>query len=519
MRKAFTLKSMSIAALAMVAGTATAQNGHWTLEDYIFNGSTSDIAGPGYIWDWAHYINDAFTISYRGIAAGTVGHSGSVKAKYKWNPGSGPNNLPPTRLYALVMPRARAYVSMMGAFPGSYSLNVDNGYEQMSNPLASSSLYITRTGYSQANVSGVEALIPSPSMSVLASKTGVFGELWTSLSIGFAHLPPFKVIAPNHENTNYQCQGGAAAPNLRDRDHEITLDVAATWNDSLNLWMGGHATDHLNAGFGHFSSPEYSWNQFGDGTPSNLMAYDFTLNSATVLLQMYFAKAKNVNALNQTSAFHVFVSDADDPTSPVLNNRLTIRWHAPFENWRQNGATREVLQPQALTVANPGYAMENGNIGCTWTYYHPYWAAINQSSIQLLNVASNMLNPPYAGLAGLLGVVAADMAPKPDTGAANFNDCWTDPLSSWPQGKTLAKSQYRMQPELLVGYDVKPMEADGYGGHGYTGLVKQPVALYNGKKKWVGVFTPWNQPGGDDSGGGPGGSGTPGQPGGTPYGL
>jgi len=92
-----------------------------------------------------------------------------------------------------------------------------------------------------------------------------------------------------------------------------------------------------------------------------------------------------------------------------------------------------------------------------------------------------------SSLVALIGATALDLQPQLITNySANFNQCWTDPYSTFnpPTTSTTPLATYEMTPELIVHYTPNFYHGDSYGAQGYSGMANFQAAPVS-KIEWV----------------------------------
>lgn len=274
-------------------------------------------------------------------------------------------------------------------------------------------------------------------------------------------------------------QGLQPIDHQRDPDGGIVTDSVAYWNPFCNQFVtGANFVATQTAAL----SPLYQWTYTGAGTPAANDQFFSLTAYATLSRQLGGADT----VLPTTGSVKVTVTDESETPCPDQTNTFDITWHKEFENPVPIGGPDAEFVSMGCTVASPGYAVLNTCALASWERPAAYWSwGGNAFSL----VAPYFPNPVWKCLFVLAGIGIRDLAPEPKQTAVSFNDCWTDPGSTFSPSKNEAnKDYYRMAPVLRIENTVQSWCGDGYDQHGYLGLQSKVTKRFR-IEHWTGAFT------------------------------
>ena len=328
------------------------------------------------------------------------------------------------------------------------------------------------------------------------------GNNWQKENITGPHLPSYD---PRKENK----------PNP---DGSLTIDAAA--QDSWGIyWYGG---GQFTANTQGITIPRYKWKWSGDGVPIQGYGFDVQAEIASNKAQidvvsgaslgavilgaptygMDLGSAQASNVLGKSSTIKVDVTDDYFLRSDnaIATDTLNIRWHYPYENWREASPATNVDIPPSISVDAPGYCNINETIGYTWNDERVYignWVRNGAQTVAALGWVAAQSNLLTASLAAVAGVAAGNIGGVSDRAAAVFNDCWDDPRSTWNVAPFTngvkddsLRGQYRMTPVKFLIYREQYWEGEEYGSKGYVGSIKKATrVIQEGAGYSLGIFT------------------------------
>ena len=246
---------------------------------------------------------------------------------------------------------------------------------------------------------------------------------------------------------------------------------------------------------GGWIDPYHEWNV--DGTS---FTDSFLLKRVSVSKQWDFSPEEFADLSDKTGGETKFVTlrVTDVNTGIVANATYTIRLHHPYEKWRKIGDLADIAEDVVdLRPEQPGVAYAHGSIHCTWNIPDPMWKLL---SVAVTVGSSDIRESLWKYFFRAAGIGLSDLGPKPDGGSAVFDSCWGTAESTISGNWSDDKGLYEMTPRLVLMYHAYKYEADGYGSHGYTGLVHEGATDPSPfRKVWAGDFNPYSPPIGSGS--------------------
>jgi hypothetical protein len=294
-------------------------------------------------------------------------------------------------------------------------------------------------------------------------------------------------------------------PHVRADDGSISVDSAASWDEIRSDWIT--VGNLFTANTPNFQSPTYQWKLSGDGTPLTIFhETQLAADQATLPMSLYLG-GETVQ-FPKTNEFKVTVTDTDGAAG---TNTYNVTWRHPYDNPHPYADPDPYWETPELEIASPGYANNNGSISANWNLPNPYWGATRET----LTAAGIAVRHPYwAMMFKAAGFLMDNAAQSPNTGSANFDDCWASSGSIWdvppaatstPEELNAEQNKYRMIPVRKEKYTIKFIEADHYNVHGYEGPYRRVFSVKGAsdgtvEEAWVGDFRK-NQNGGGGGGG------------------
>ena len=284
-------------------------------------------------------------------------------------------------------------------------------------------------------------------------------------------------------------------------DGSMTVESAAEPHDQI--WVG-YPTFYANTP--GFQNPSYEWVIPGvttippgsSGSPPNTNPTDQqTLSFGGIGIDLGSGES---GYLGQTNV-RLTVTDTGG-SNAQLTNSYTVNWHFPHDNWQSQGNSWKHRQPYPFVsgTQDKDHAIRNGELTASfrWDNYSYTAHALSEGTDAAFDVASSLApNPIWATFIASAGMAKKEwFSPSYEQQTINFNDAWkdacTDPSlgsrfvgTSPPAGSAEDADQmmlYRMvNPQILVEYEFKPLKADDYNQHGFTGLFYQTARVYTGK--------------------------------------
>lgn len=428
--------------------------------------------------------------------------AGSIQTALLWDYGmtGAPH---PSRVYVRVYSTVSAEVPV---FTGGWSLS--NGLGSPVSGGISSGNRVYKLDYS-----GSEVLTPP---------LGVFSDAYCDWPFGtptasfvyqaVVQAQPF-IGVDDYYPSYFKAASGLREQHTRDADENLVISTALIWSD-----LHQRFTSYLpvEANQGTYGNPDYDWTLAGltailpGGTPPEYRGRIGTL-------EVEGPTGATTPAFAQSTIVQLHVPNLDSSLDAVLESRLEIRWHYPYEDWfNVNPPVSTTVVESVAEVHDPFYAYNNGSVETEWTRPPIVWS-IAEGGVNLLS--SLLGHPVYAFLASTLGVVLAELAPEPRSESANFDACWVPNWHSYwlDESGTFADDEpppvppgmqfedfwgrYKMLPRMAMEYLDYLVQADAYDGSGYLGVTRRNVHRWNGKS-WCGFYSLINSGGGDPNPGG-----------------
>ncbi len=312
--------------------------------------------------------------------------------------------------------------------------------------------------------------------------------------------------APTADGTMYGDLGIDEVANIP--LNSITVDYQGNRSGNWHIagdtdWWFTDMTDSI-------STPDHQGDTMTSSSP-NISNFAVEYNGDTVAGLPGGADNSGDRVTLGTNHIHLTYTDGGDGAIATANYYMDIHhsWEWVASKKLADGFWRNV----ALTVANPGYAGNNGTISCTWSEDNPFVAEASISNNDLVAGAFTVAGAatPLPGLNALLtfiGFAADKFGPKPDSGTADFNGCWgsrwstfsTPPPANYatmtPQQQSDFRQYYTMAPSLFLHYTTNYYLGDHWGPNGYIEQVPRafatldmrPDGLGPAAMDWCGAF-------------------------------
>lgn len=283
------------------------------------------------------------------------------------------------------------------------------------------------------------------------------------------------VVEPSHFKGVNDDGDPVPVPHQRQPGGEMTADAALGFDFTTNQWRSEVS---FVANAANFVDPTFDWRVDGEG--ASVVAQP---SPDSVIVRVVLPYEEDANPLNQQTAARVDVTDQDGAAAA---NHYTVRWHLPYENWKEYGARRQVWNYPVLEVDPPGHAMINGSVRASWTTHHYLWG-VAAEALELAQEAP--VHPYFSFLFAAAGFSIQHYGPQSSSGNADFNACWGADGSTYePDWDDTRKNLYRMTPRLRFGHTVSFWKGDAYDTNGYAGQVRKAISAYDGRAEWVGDF-------------------------------
>jgi hypothetical protein len=457
-------------------------------------------AFPTNTWAW-----EKLSGRYSHPAAAFIQIAYQAEPELRW---ANPSTLPPTKLYI----REDSDLWMRGYFNPTLSASIPFETGRSSGwTLGYGDLTVWGHRYSQHSPSGLTLRLPATTLTAFGadSTASSLGSVYSDGSYSISILPHHWIRTDSSEwEPNYRrSASGEPMPtnpmreeNLRDRDGFITLDVGGWYDAPYQKWRGYVPLDGR---YFFWNNPKYTVVLTGEARPVINTQYDLEQNNPRFLLETLSAAGLEDQTLGTTSELTIAVTDGSDSTAPTLINKIRVRWHKPFENWRRLRADSEIWESTTIEVGSPGWAAYGGAVQVSWFEGGAWLANLEAAGnvIETGTVISSAIWPEFGPFFALIGLAAGQIEARPYQNNVVFN--WGAPNSEYlPNRDDSLKERYVMIPDLELGYTVSYGKADHYNVNGFQGPEYKAVKRFNGGRRFTQTFVLQGGTGGGGVGGG-----------------
>ena len=438
---------------------------------------------------------------------------GSFSAPYFFDSTS----LAPSRQYYRITSTSEGYWQDQGFFgaSGQAGLVVANEFKEAD--ISKHEIYTgdwigrrrwsTRYGVFDGSSKTFTAEIPSAGGDVRSDAVGCGVEAMVSGTVEFLPNPAIYLGSKDDDQSNYRNVQGQRVYNAFDRNMDRSVDIAARFQSdgAYTGWVGGALLDGT---YGAIANKAYQWFYSGTAASNGQPATNQSFALSTRLDQ------GGDQTLGGTTQMILNIDDADWSNPTTLESNLTIRWHFPYENWVQTGASVHSWEtpPDFRAASSPVSA--NSSVTCTWTDGPSFYKLASQydAAKPWLKVVGFFLPGAYSTLLNAAGI-ARDFVPQSHSENANPDQAWNNLRSTFPSGSKGDRSLYRVAYAFDEGYIAKDWRGESYSLTGFEGMVVQATKKRNGfEGEWRGNYSRDRRNEGGGDGPGPTGSGDP-QPG------
>lgn len=413
--------------------------------------------------------------------------SGTITATFQWNYAAGN---PPAYVYV----REKCLAQAQSASPGTLP--------QANNSLGSPTLTstVTVSGATRTTVScdgtrvsridtgggGTFTLTASPSVS------GTF-----SINIAYSAAITTKLVTID-SSIDESFHGGANGIPESDMSNVATPRFGDTWVDPLSYVLTAERgliykapRTFTAAPIGSWMRPSRSWttsqaelNSFSDDAW-------YTFNSITPVFEFTEAQLTEMGRSGPTTIpVELTLTDHGSGVEGQSEKAVyNVIFHNQYERWRTVSILASNTTSTTLEVSNPGYAMAGGGISCTWYETPSFWTQMSGSVDDLHDILSPFISDPrWAAAFELANIAAGNILPRPNSGIANFDNCWASQFSTITEGSwSDPRAFFKMTPRIRITYSTLLQNCDQYGPHGYVGVAANIVAKYD-SYQWAGDF-------------------------------